>query len=152
VPAHEVVRLLELALQRSAPDVLIAPNRRHEDPAHPVHRLRRRAWLGGAFARWSRWRLRHAAVDPQCGCKVLPSALARGQAWAETGYGLDLELLVAARRAGLPVLNVPIAWAEMPASRLRLKDLFSMLQTIERLRITSRASAGSVPASSPPTP
>lgn len=152
VPADEVVRLIRVALERTNADAVVASNRRHQDPAHPVRRIRRRKWIGAAFARWSRWRLRHGADDPQCGCKIVPASLVRGRRWNELEYGLDLELLVMARRAQIGVMNVPIAWEEMPASRLRLKDLLKMLQTIERLRITSRASTGPVPASSPPTP
>lgn len=152
VPADEVVHLIQYALAQPTAEVVIASSRRHHDTARPVRRLKYRAWIGAAFARWSGWRLRHGAEDPQCGCKVVPASLVRGRAWAEREYGLDLELLVAARRAGLKVINVPVAWVEMPASRLRLKDLFKMLQTIERLRITSRASTGPAPASPPPTP
>lgn len=152
VPAADTVRLIGAALARGPADAVVAADRRHHDPTHPVTRLRRRAWISAVFAWWSRWRLRHDAHDPQCGCKIVPAALVRSRTWAERGYGLDLELLVAARQAGLPVVNLPVAWHEMPASRLRLKDLFSMLQTIERLRITARASSGPATASSSSTP
>ncbi|HEX2101975.1 MAG TPA: FAD:protein FMN transferase, partial [Candidatus Synoicihabitans sp.] len=109
VPPADVLRAIETALARETPQLVIATNRRHSDPAYPVQRVRRRAWVGAAFAWWSRRRLKHEAIDPQCGCKVVPAAWVRRHEWREQGYGLDLELLTAARRENLVVENLAIA-------------------------------------------
>jgi thiamine biosynthesis lipoprotein ApbE len=152
VSGPEVVRLIDLAIAQGDANQVIAASRRHRDPTRPVQRAARRAWVGDFFARWSRWRLRHEADDPQCGCKVIPASLYRAHPWSQTGYALDLELLLSAQQLGYIVQNVPIAWHETPGSKLRASDLFSMLQCVERLRITARAFPRAPSASNSSTP
>ena len=134
VPAEAAVYLIQQALRLPAADRVLAANRRHSDPQFPVRRPALRAAVGALIARWSRWRLHHGASDPQCGCKFVPASLLKSAQLQEKGYGLDLELLLLARDAGLPVENVPIAWQEIRGSHLRPRDLWRLLQTVERLR------------------
>jgi len=87
---------------------------------------RSRHWLRGIsgrlFAALARRLLRLNVRDTQCGFKLFRAEPAR-RLFAEvreTGYLFDLELLALAQRHGLRIVEVPVAWQEIPGGHLRL--------------------------------
>ena len=97
--------------------------RRHDLALEPRSRPLPRRVLSGISPTWARGFLRLPFHDPQCGAKalrrhaldaVLPSL-------RETGWALDLELLLAARRLGFTATEVPVAWRHVEeGSKLRV--------------------------------
>ena len=97
--------------------------RRHDTALEPRSRSWARRVVSGLSPMWSRTFLGLPVHDPQCGAKalrrealdaVLPSL-------SETGWALDLELIVAARRLGLRVTEAPVAWRHVAeGSKVRL--------------------------------
>jgi hypothetical protein len=86
--------------------------------------------------------------DTQCGFKMFrrEAALRLFAASQETGYLLDVELLVLARRLGYRVAEVPVNWSEVPGSKLSMaRDWRAILTDLWRLRrrcLTIRGSGG----------
>ncbi len=75
--------------------------------------------------------------DTQCGFKLFTTAAAQRLFGAsrENGYAFDVELLFLARKLGLGVAEVPVNWAEMPGSKVRVaRDGLSMVGQIMRMR------------------
>lgn len=78
-----------------------------------------------------------AVRDTQCGFKLLRRAtvgplVARLET---TGFAFDVELLVRAQRAGLRIVERPIAWRDVPGSKLRLwPDAVRLARDVVRLR------------------
>ncbi len=111
-------------------------------------RLSRAAWrsprraLGGmAFAWYVRRCLDLPVSDTQCGCKLLRRTVARTvlPLCREEGYLFDLEILAQAYRLGFSMAEVPIAWADVPGSKVRLlQDALRMLHGLGRVRRSSR--------------
>lgn len=76
--------------------------------------------------------------DTQCGFKLLPGALARELSAELTfdGFIYDVELLTRAQRRGFAVVEVPVRWAHVEASRVKpLRDGLAMLADALRLRV-----------------
>lgn len=67
-----------------------------------------------------------------------------------TGFGFDVEVLVRARRAGLRVTELPIAWTHQDGSKVDpVRDGVAMFREVTRVRRLARAtSALPLPASS----
>ena len=56
------------------------------------------------------------------------------------GFGFDVELLYAAKKRGLSIVQVPIQWHYQPRSKIRpLRDSVLMLNDILRIRLRSLA-------------
>lgn len=130
VPAPEVVALLRRAQAAVAPALFIADR----TGGAAVERYWYRHVGSRVYNRWVRFWLGLDLPDTQCGLKVLPTDFYRAQAWQEERFAFDLELLLAARAAGLPVVRQPIAWTEKPDSRLGLRAVFSLFADAVRLR------------------
>jgi dolichyl-phosphate beta-glucosyltransferase len=84
--------------------------------------------------------------DTQCGFKLFPGDLGRALAAAQRidGFAFDVELLFLARRWGAPVVEVPVCWRHIKASRVRpLLHSAQMLRDLTWLRL--RAAAGTLP-------
>jgi dolichyl-phosphate beta-glucosyltransferase len=84
--------------------------------------------------------------DTQCGFKLYPGDLGRALAAAQRidGFAFDVELLFLARRWGAPVIEVPVCWRHIEASRVRpLLHSAQMLRDLTWLRL--RAAAGTLP-------
>ena len=84
--------------------------------------------------------------DTQCGFKLFPGHLGRALAAAQRidGFAFDVELLFLARRWGAPLVEVPVCWRHIEASRVRpLKHSAQMLRELTWLRL--RAAAGTLP-------
>ena len=110
--------------------------RKHELALEPQSRPWARRVVSGLSPMWSRRFLGLGVHDPQCGAKALRrEALdALLPLLTETGWALDLELLLAARQLGLRVAEAPVAWRHEPeGSKVRLTQA-----TLEVFRATWR--------------
>jgi dolichyl-phosphate beta-glucosyltransferase len=93
--------------------------------------------LSGAFHAASRFLLGTAHRDSQCGFKMMPRATARMlfSLAQEQGYLIDLELLMIATRRGLRIAEIPVAFQDLPGSKVHLVvDSCRMLLGLPRLR------------------
>jgi dolichyl-phosphate beta-glucosyltransferase len=92
--------------------------------------------------------------DTQCGFKLFPGDLGRALAAAQRidGFAFDVELLFLARRWGTRVVEVPVCWRHIEASRVQpLLHSAQMLRDLTWLRL--RAAAGALPSGPrPPRP
>ncbi len=137
IPPAEVVQGLQRALASDASSrpVLFAASRYHHDRNRAVRRGFFRQRTGGWFAAWTKRQLGIGADDCQCGFKIVPAAWWRARGpWRVEGYDFDLELLIAARDDGLVVENLPIAWREMPGSKVGIGDGLELVRVVKRLR------------------
>jgi glycosyltransferase involved in cell wall biosynthesis len=79
--------------------------------------------------------------DSQCGFKCLRGDLAQDLATAQTidGWGFDVELLFMARRRGLRIVEIPVAWYYAPNSRIHpLRDAWHMTREVLAVRTNAR--------------
>lgn len=117
-------------------DLLVGSRRLPGSSFDPPQPLVRR--MGGHLFRSSVHVLGYRSMtDPQCGVKVLRRerlAEVLGQL-SSRGFAFDIELIVRARRAGLVVEEVPVAWSHVPGSSLRpVRDGLRTLSDLVRLR------------------
>lgn len=75
--------------------------------------------------------------DTQCGAKVFKKgAIERVlPAMSSRGFEFDVELLWRLRRAGCRVVEVPIEWQNIGASRVRMRDMMRMIGGLFRVRL-----------------
>ena len=76
--------------------------------------------------------------DTQCGAKVMRrTAVEKIHAWLRTAdMAFDINLLVALKRAGFKILEVPTEWTDKLGSKVTLgKTSFTMLLSVIRLRL-----------------
>lgn len=88
--------------------------------------------------------------DTQCGFKLFPGELGRALAAAQRidGFAFDVELLFLARRWGAALVEVPVRWRHVEASRVQpLMHSAEMLRDLLWLRL--RAAAGLLPPARP---
>jgi glycosyltransferase involved in cell wall biosynthesis len=73
---------------------------------------------GAACYRRVAARLLPDIADTQCGFKLLRADLARAAAadLLTRGFSFDVELLVRLRRAGATIVEIPVAWVDVPGS------------------------------------
>jgi dolichyl-phosphate beta-glucosyltransferase len=92
--------------------------------------------------------------DTQCGFKLLRGDVARELFAGMTleGFAYDVELVLAARRAGYRVAEVGVVWSNSPASTVDpVRSSFEMLRDVVKLRL-SGARRGSGRAAPQPEP
>lgn len=100
-----------------------------------------RSWLrnliGGIFA-WAVRRMFGLPVrDTQCGFKMFRREVAQRlfAMCREDGFLIDIEVLLHAHRLGYKIVEVPVAWRDVPGSKVRLvRDGWRMLTGLWRLR------------------
>ncbi len=82
---------------------------------------RYRDFMGRTFNLMVQTLLLPGIRDTQCGFKLFPGALGRALADAQTidGFAFDVELMFLARRWGTPVLEIPVRWQHVEASRVQ---------------------------------
>jgi dolichyl-phosphate beta-glucosyltransferase len=103
----------------------------------PVRRSCRRGLCFRLFIRMVRSLLGVHFTDTQCGAKVVPAAAFRALApqLCERGFVFDVELLLALQRYGSAIQELPIAWSEVPGSKVAwLRDGWGMLAGLWRIR------------------
>lgn len=120
-------------------------------PGAQIKRSRRREFISRTYNRLLRVGLHVSFRDAQCGFKAMRRDLAQtllpeveDQAWF-----FDTELLVRAERAGLRVVEVPVAWVEDPSSTVRiLRTAMDDVRGVLRLRRDHSRATGRVRVSS----
>jgi dolichyl-phosphate beta-glucosyltransferase len=101
------------------------------------HRAFMRGWTGWLFAAVARYWLGLKVRDTQCGFKMFQGESGRKlfKDCTEMRYLFDLDLLLLAQRAGLRVVEVPIAWHEVAGGHLRpLREIPRIVAGLWRLR------------------
>ncbi|MGA2193285.1 MAG: dolichyl-phosphate beta-glucosyltransferase [Nitrospirota bacterium] len=99
----------------------------------PLHRV----LMGKAFNRLVRAFAVKGISDTQCGFKLLRRSACEGIIRAQRidGFAYDVELLFLASRNRLRTKEVPVTWANSPASKVRvLEDSFKMFLDVIRIR------------------
>jgi dolichyl-phosphate beta-glucosyltransferase len=100
-----------------------------------------REWMGKAFNRFVQWIVLPGLHDTQCGFKLFTRATAR-RIFCRVRtprFGFDVEVLYLARRAGIPVAEVPVEWKNSAATTVSpLKDSAIMFWDLFRIRIRHR--------------
>lgn len=97
-----------------------------------------RHFMGRVFNLFVRLIAVPGVQDTQCGLKCFTRAAARELFKRQTiqGFGFDVELLFLARKRGYRVIEVPISWRHVPASRVDpLRDTLRMLADVLRVRL-----------------
>jgi hypothetical protein len=98
--------------------------------------------------------LRLPVLDSQCGFKMLRRAagLRLFALCREPGYLFDLELLAWAQRLGYRLADVPVAWREVPGSKVRLlADGWNMVRGVWNLSVPPAGGRPAACACLPPT-
>lgn len=116
-PIEDLARL-EAALDAGA-DVAIG-SRAVADSRVEVHQPAYREAMGRLFNACVRGLLLPGLHDTQCGFKLFTAAAAE-RAFARSvldGFGFDVEVLYAARRAGLRIAEIGVTWRNDAASRV----------------------------------
>ncbi len=112
-------------------------------PGGEVQRRRpwRRRWVGLGFALLMRCFLHLPIRDTQCGFKMFR----RRVGWQlftlcrESGYLIDLEAMVWAQEIGYNIAELPVCWADVPGTKVRLfRDSWKMLRGLLRIRRLSK--------------
>jgi len=111
-----------------------------------VRQPRYRDFMGRSFNLLVQMLLLPGVRDTQCGFKLFPGPLGRALAAAQTidGFAFDVELMFLARRWGTPVLEIPVRWQHVEASRVQpLRHSAEMLRDL--LGLWLRAARGRIP-------
>ena len=142
-PAEEVVRLINLArLEKAPPRALFAS--RVKMLGRKIDRQLKRHLLGRIYATLVSELLDIPVYDSQCGLKLVAAAAWRRikPALTVNGFAFDAQLLLALRKSGCEVIEVPIDWHETPGGKIRLvRDSFKMAMDVLAIRRLSRRAA-----------
>ncbi len=138
-PPDELPRLLA-PLEADGPtgaDVAIG-SRRAEGAEIEVSQPRHRVVIGRIFNRVMTRLLVPGIRDTQCGFKGFRREAAQAlfeRAWVR-GFGFDLEILFAARRLGLAVVEVPVRWRDDARSTVKpLRDGLRVLAEVAKILV-----------------
>jgi dolichyl-phosphate beta-glucosyltransferase len=135
IPAHEVWRLVKRVAD--AGDVDVVAGSRILMAGRSVRRNLVRHLQGRLFATLVDNAFELGFYDTQCGLKLLRAALLRPllPSLREDRWMLDVELLLAVRRAGARCVEEPVDWAEPGGSKvIPLLDPLRMAIAVWRLR------------------
>ncbi len=135
-PLTEIPRILGVMATRNA-DVVIGSR------GLPEADIRQKPPLGRRIASRIFDGIKHLLVglrglhDTQCGFKAFRGGVAR-QLFALVKierFMFDVEVLYLAERAGLSIVEFPVAWADMPGSKVRfLEGVINMFRDLWRIR------------------
>jgi len=136
IPAREVLRLLSLAESSTLTNEALFASR-VKMLGHTIERHFHRHVLGRIYASIIGSLLKVPVYDSQCGFKII-----RAEIWreiktelSENGFAFDVDLLLALRKQGVSVKEIPIDWADVPGSKVSLIcDSFRMFLAVIRLR------------------
>lgn len=138
--------IAELAAAADGAELVVGSRRMPGASLDPPQPLVRR--VGGRLFRAAISVLGYDATsDPQCGVKVLrKDQLAPLLAEVTCrGFAFDVELIERARRAGLRVSELPVAWRHVEGSSLRpVRDAVATLVELARLRGALRSAPAPV--------
>jgi dolichyl-phosphate beta-glucosyltransferase len=133
MPAHELPKLL--APLAAGADVALAT--REGAGARRIGEPYLRHLMGRVFNTLVRLLAVPGLHDTQCGFKAFTAASAEALFGASTvdGFGFDVEVLYLARKRGLRLAEVPIAWYYQASSRVSpLRDTIRMIRDVLRVR------------------
>ncbi|HZS02577.1 MAG TPA: dolichyl-phosphate beta-glucosyltransferase [Chloroflexota bacterium] len=133
MPAHELPKLL--APLAAGADVALAT--REGAGARRIGEPYLRHLMGRVFNTLVRLLAVPGLHDTQCGFKAFTAASAVALFGASTvdGFGFDVEVLYLARKRGLRLVEVPIAWYYQASSRVSpLRDTIRMIRDVLRVR------------------
>jgi dolichyl-phosphate beta-glucosyltransferase len=102
-----------------------------------VDRSNLRHYYGRIFATLSSVLLHAGVYDSQCGFKIMPGFALRPRIdhLEENGFAFDLEILMELLAQGVPIEEVPIDWAHVSGSKVRiLRDAIAMLMSLMRIK------------------
>jgi glycosyltransferase involved in cell wall biosynthesis len=136
IPAGEVLRLLYL-MENSQQTNTALFSSRIKMLGHTIQRHFHRHLLGRVYASLIGLLLKVPVYDSQCGFKII-----RTEIWprtrtdlSEDGFAFDVDLLLALRKQGVRVREIPIDWCDIAGSKVcLLRDSFRMFMAILRLR------------------
>ena len=137
-PLAEVHKFLDHFAAHPADDVVIG-NRRHADSRVGREQGRLRRNLGRLFNQLilRAGLLPGGCEDTQCGFKAFRHAAAQEIFSRQRldGFSFDVEALALADALGLRVVDLPVAWYDETATRVRLwRDGWAMLRDLRRVR------------------
>jgi glycosyltransferase involved in cell wall biosynthesis len=97
-----------------------------------------RTSLGGAGNLWIRALCVPGMNDTQCGFKLFDGETARAlfAACVEDGFAIDIEVLCIAKRWGLPVAEVGVAWEHQEGSKVQWRDYVRVFLSVPRIAWT----------------
>jgi dolichyl-phosphate beta-glucosyltransferase len=108
-----------------------------------------RSWHRGVCSRLFAWvvgvALQLPVQDTQCGFKMFRRGVGHQLArlCRQQGFLFDIEVLALAHRLNYRVAEIPVSWAEVPGSKVRLvRDGWKMVRGVWRLRRALAAPAG----------
>lgn len=133
MPAQEIPRLL--AAVKAGADVALAT--REGAGAQRIGEPIRRHVMGRVFNTLVRLLAVRGLQDTQCGFKAFTadSAEVLFRAITIDGFGFDVEVLYLARKRGLRLAEVPIAWYYQASSRVSpMRDTIRMVRDLLRVR------------------
>ena len=107
----------------------------------PVRQPRWREMMGRTFNRLVRALTGLPFADTQCGFKVMrrEAVLPLFRAARIERFAYDVEILYLARKAGLPVQEIPVLWRNALGSKVHpVRDAWVMLEDILRIRRRDR--------------
>lgn len=126
---------IDLALSELRDADLVFASRSHSASKIAVPQSAFRVYAGKAFNMVIRHMTGLPYRDTQCGFKVFRSGFAEQAAdLASDGWAYDVELLVAARGAGLRVREIPVVWRNHAESRVRLRHAPAILSELKRIK------------------
>jgi len=135
----DVVRCFEL-IEADAADVVVA-TRTHPDSRIEARGPRYRKVWGWGYNSILRALRMTELGDTQCGLKGFSASSAESlfSELQTDGFAFDIEILYRAERLGLRVIELPVAWTHVDASRVRAirdvpKMLIDSIQVWRRLR------------------
>src|SRR6188474_2320141 len=93
--------------------------------------------MGTAGNLWIRVLAVPGVNDTQCGFKLLDGEAARRlfAMTEESRFAIDIELLCLARRLGMRIAEVGVAWAHQDGSKVRWHDYVDVFVTVPRIAL-----------------
>lgn len=134
--AAEVAHLIGHAREQLTPHTALFASRLGQF-SRRVHRQIKRRIIGHVFASLVSVLLDIRVHDSQCGLKLVPRAAYERFApfLIIRGFAFDVELLASLHDEGVPFLEVPIEWFEVPGGHVRLiRDSWRMARDVWRIR------------------
>lgn len=134
--AAEVAHLITRAREQLTPHTALFASRLGQFSSK-VHRQWKRRLIGHVFASLVSALLHIRIHDSQCGLKLIPcNAYERFAPFLIIrGFAFDVELLAALHDSGVPFLEVPIEWFEVPGGHVHLiRDSWRMARDVWRVR------------------
>ena len=136
VSAREILRA-EQHMRSSSPSIDALFGSRVKMLGRTIHRSRIRHYSGRVFATLVSVVGRVPAYDTQCGLKILTAAAFKkiNPHAQSVGFAFDVELLLLLLKTGQRVVEFPIDWEDIAASKVHLlRDSTRMAREVFRIR------------------